>query len=90
VSGTTQTGAGSVPATSRTRANLTARFTLHADGERDVAQAAAELIRRLQEMASLPDCAYELDVDVQWPAAKALSPGGESAPPLAGPPSDSC
>jgi hypothetical protein len=89
VSGTSHAGDGSAPALSGGRANLTASFTLHANREQDVAQAAAELIRRLQEMASLPDCAYELDVDVQWPAAKALAPGGAGAPPPAGPPSDS-
>ena len=89
MSGTSHTGDGSAPALPGARASLTASFTLHADREQDVAQATAELIRRLQEMASLPDCAYELDVDVQWPAAKALAPGGAGAPPPASPPSDS-
>lgn len=62
-------------------ANVTARFALQADSGQDVAGAAAELIRRLQEMANLPQCAYELDVDVQWPdaAGRALAPGGSPA-----------
>jgi hypothetical protein len=59
-------------------ANVTASFALQADSVQDVAGAAAELIRRLQEMANLPQCAYELDVDVQWPDAadRALARGG--------------
>jgi hypothetical protein len=89
VNGSSQTRAGSAPATSGPRASLTARFTLHAEREQDVAEAAAELIRRLQEMTSEPDCAYELDVDVQWPATRALAPGGAGTPPPAVPPPDS-
>ncbi len=61
-------------------ANVTARFALQADSGQDVAGAAAELIRRLQEMANLPQCAYELDVDVQWPDAdRPLAGGGAPA-----------
>lgn len=63
-------------------ANVTAHFTLYAQQGEDVAAAAAELIRRLQEMANLPQCAYELDVDVQWPQqTQALAPGGAGCPP---------
>jgi hypothetical protein len=61
---------------------VTARFTLHSDRGESLADAAAELIGRLQEMANLPRCAYELDVDVQWPdAPRALAPGGQGCPP---------
>jgi hypothetical protein len=70
------------------RAQVTAHFTLEAERGQDVAGAAAELIRRLQEMANLPGCAYELDVDVRWPDASALAEWGEDAPP-AGSQSDS-
>lgn len=48
---------------------VTARFELHADSG-DAAPAAAELIRRLQEMASLPECGYDLDVSIEWPARR--------------------
>jgi len=71
----------------QSHAEITARFTLHADPGDSLADAAAELIGRLQEMANLPRCAYELDVDVQWPAApQVLAPGGRGGP--AGSPSD--
>jgi hypothetical protein len=60
---------------------VTAHFALQANSGQDVASAAAELIRRLQEMANLPQCAYELDVDVQWPDGdRPLAPGGSPAP----------
>ncbi len=63
----------------RSDAEITARFTLHADRGESLADAAAELIGRLQKMANLPRCAYELDVDVQLagcPAgARARRPG---------------
>lgn len=48
---------------------VTARFELHADGG-DASPAAAELVRRLQEMASLPECGYDLDVSIEWPARR--------------------
>lgn len=89
MSGAAQPGDARSPIPAGAHAELAARFTLHADREQDVAQAAAELIRRLQEMASLPDCAYDLDIDVQWPAAKALASGGAGAPPPASAPSGS-
>jgi hypothetical protein len=63
-------------------ASVTAHFTLHSERGEDVASAAAELIRRLQETANLPQCAYELDVDVSWcRQERALAPGGAGAPP---------
>ena len=86
MNGTSHAGEGSTSGSSGAKASLTASFTLHADREQDVATAAAELIRRLQEMASLPRCAYDLDVDVQWPAARALAPGGADVPLDAGRP----
>ncbi len=81
-------GPGQAPVPAGARAHVTAHFTLHAERGQDVADAAAELIRRLQEMANLPRCAYELDVDVRWPDASALAERGEDAPP-AGSRSDS-
>jgi hypothetical protein len=60
-------------------AQLTARFALHAEDGQDAAAAAAELIHRLQEVASLPDCACDLDVEVQWPDAAANGGGLASA-----------
>lgn len=48
---------------------VVARFELHADGG-DAAPATAELVRRLQEMASLPECGYDLDVSIEWPARR--------------------
>jgi len=65
----------------QSHAEITARFTLHADRGESLADAAAELIGRLQEMANLPRCAYELDVDVQWPQApQAPAPAGQGRP----------
>lgn len=65
-------------------ASVTAHFTLHSERGEDVASGAAELIRRLQEIANLPQCAYELDVDVDWrEQERALAPGGAGAPPRA-------
>jgi hypothetical protein len=49
------------------KAQVTARFQLQADPGEDAAAGAAELIRRLQEIGSLPHCACDLDVSVQWP-----------------------
>jgi hypothetical protein len=56
------------------RANVTAHFAFIAGSGEQTADAAAELIHRLQEMANLPACAYELDIDVEWPAAMTGSP----------------
>lgn len=86
MSGSREAGEGRSPTSKGARANVTARFALHADRGQDVAGAAAELIRRLQEMANLPRCAYELDVDVQWPDAPALAPGAGGRSPAGSPP----
>lgn len=74
-------GEGQAPTSQGAHASVTASFTLHADRGQDVAGAAAELIRRLQEMTNLPQCAYELDVDVQWPDSPALAPGAAGRSP---------
>jgi hypothetical protein len=52
----------------RASAEVRARFALHAGSGRDAADGAAELIHRLQEMTSLPRCACDLDVSVEWPS----------------------
>lgn len=44
-----------------------ARFELRADQAEDAATAAGELIARLQEMTSRPQCACDLDVSIEWP-----------------------
>jgi hypothetical protein len=69
-------GDGAYPG-SRTKAQVTASFQLQADLGEDAAAGAAELIRRLQEIGSLPHCACDLDVSVQWPHAAA---NGSSTP----------
>lgn len=81
-------GQEQAPVPAGARAQVTAHFTLDAERGQDVAGAAAELIRRLQEMANLPQCAYELDVDVRWPDASAPAESGDDVPP-AGSRSDS-
>lgn len=55
------------------KASVTAHFTLSGGSGEQTADATAELIRRLQEMANLPQCAYELDIDIEWPSAAAKS-----------------
>jgi hypothetical protein len=54
---------------SGSQAQVTARFQLQAAPGEDAAAGAAELIRRLQEIGSLPHCACDLDVSVRWPGA---------------------
>lgn len=57
------------PSDAGAQAQVTACFQLQADPGEDAAAGAAELIRRLQEIGSLPHCACDLDVSVQWPGA---------------------